>query len=251
MNVIVNFSEQSKEYTVKVEENATPFRAELGETIVVGGGEGTGENGATFIPDVSEEGVISWTNDKGLPNPDPVNIKGADGKNGEQGTTGIGFYLGDVQINPDELYEVGQCNVPSDRILQVGDLIYDPKYDLVFRVKNVESVSVIIVESTGIKLKGTPGKDGTDGKDGAQWYFTQAYEGTLQYGNDGDLSVDLASTNLPVYKVDKANNQMVFTGAYLKGEKGDPYTLTQDDKNMLVNDVIAALPKYTGEVESV
>jgi hypothetical protein len=36
-------------------------------------------NGATFIPGMSAEGVLSWTNDKGLPNPASVNIKGADG----------------------------------------------------------------------------------------------------------------------------------------------------------------------------
>lgn len=40
------------------------------------GGGGSAENGATFIPSVSNEGVISWTNDKGLSNPVPVNIKG-------------------------------------------------------------------------------------------------------------------------------------------------------------------------------
>ena len=44
-----------------------------------GGGGGTGENGATFIPTVSADGVISWQNDKGLTNPDPVNIKGPQG----------------------------------------------------------------------------------------------------------------------------------------------------------------------------
>lgn len=36
-----------------------------------------GENGATFIPSVSANGVISWTNDKNLPNPTPVNIVNA------------------------------------------------------------------------------------------------------------------------------------------------------------------------------
>lgn len=41
---------------------------------------GTGEDGATFIPAVSEDGVISWTNDKGLENPKPVNIKGPNGE---------------------------------------------------------------------------------------------------------------------------------------------------------------------------
>lgn len=35
-----------------------------------------GDTGATFTPSVSEEGVLSWTNNGELPNPEPVNIKG-------------------------------------------------------------------------------------------------------------------------------------------------------------------------------
>lgn len=31
-------------------------------------------SGATFYPTVSDDGVISWTNDKGLPNPKPVEL---------------------------------------------------------------------------------------------------------------------------------------------------------------------------------
>ena len=38
-----------------------------------------GEDGATFVPSVSDDGVISWQNDKNLPNPDPVNIMGPQG----------------------------------------------------------------------------------------------------------------------------------------------------------------------------
>lgn len=45
-------------------------------------------NGATFIPSVSDDGVISWTNDKELPNPEPVNIKGVKGDKGDKGDTG-------------------------------------------------------------------------------------------------------------------------------------------------------------------
>ncbi|MBQ3527349.1 MAG: SGNH/GDSL hydrolase family protein [Clostridia bacterium] len=45
-----------------------------------GDGNGSGESGATFIPSVSKEGILSWTNDKGLANPAPVSIKGTDGK---------------------------------------------------------------------------------------------------------------------------------------------------------------------------
>ena len=45
-------------------------------------------NGATFIPSVSDDGVISWTNDKELPNPEPVNIKGVKGDKGDKGDAG-------------------------------------------------------------------------------------------------------------------------------------------------------------------
>ena len=48
-----------------------------------------GESGATFTPSVSASGDISWTNDKGLANPSPVNIKGS------KGDTGAGFIVKD------------------------------------------------------------------------------------------------------------------------------------------------------------
>ena len=46
-------------------------------------------SGATFTPHVSDDGVISWTNDKGLPNPKPVELTaGLNGKDGEDGKDG-------------------------------------------------------------------------------------------------------------------------------------------------------------------
>ena len=45
-------------------------------------------SGATFTPHVSDDGVLSWTNDKGLANPKVVNIKGAPGKEGKPGNNG-------------------------------------------------------------------------------------------------------------------------------------------------------------------
>ena len=39
-------------------------------------------NGATYTPSVDADGVISWTNDAGKPNPEPVNIKGPKGDMG-------------------------------------------------------------------------------------------------------------------------------------------------------------------------
>lgn len=55
------------------------------KTINIGG---KGYDGATFTPSVSADGIISWTNDKDLPNPEPVNIKGAKGDKGDKGDRG-------------------------------------------------------------------------------------------------------------------------------------------------------------------
>lgn len=42
-------------------------------------------NGATYLPNVDTEGNISWTNDKGLENPNSQNIRGPQGIQGKQG----------------------------------------------------------------------------------------------------------------------------------------------------------------------
>lgn len=51
-----------------------------------------GENGATFTPNVDEGGNLTWTNDKGLDNPAPVNIMGEKGDTGDVGPAGPGAY---------------------------------------------------------------------------------------------------------------------------------------------------------------
>ena len=45
-------------------------------------------NGATFTPSVDEQGNVSWSNDKGLPNPSTQNIKGDRGEQGIPGQDG-------------------------------------------------------------------------------------------------------------------------------------------------------------------
>ncbi len=71
-------------YTIYYTDNTTStFTVYNGANGTGGGGSGeSGEDGATFIPYVDADGNLSWTNNKGLPNPDTVNIKGADGEDG-------------------------------------------------------------------------------------------------------------------------------------------------------------------------
>lgn len=73
-----------------------------------------GEDGATFIPSVSSDGVISWTNDKDLPNPEPVNIKGVKGDKGDKGDRGLQGVQG-IQGIQGERGEQGQKGDKGDR----------------------------------------------------------------------------------------------------------------------------------------
>ena len=83
-------------------------------------GTGTsGQNGYTFTPYVSAEGVISWTNDGGLVNPEPVNIKGpagpagADGKAGMDGKTPVKGTDYFTQADKEELVQAVLAALPN------------------------------------------------------------------------------------------------------------------------------------------
>lgn len=67
-----------------------------------GGTGATGETGATFIPDVSENGIISWNNDRDLPNPQSRDITGPIGPAGVAiGVPPDNDPLKRVWVNPD------------------------------------------------------------------------------------------------------------------------------------------------------
>lgn len=57
-------------------------------TTIIGSLNVKGDDGSTFTPSVSADGTLSWSNDGGLPNPDPVNIRGPQGEQGIQGDAG-------------------------------------------------------------------------------------------------------------------------------------------------------------------
>lgn len=150
-----------------------------------------GEDGATFIPAVSEEGVLSWTNDKSLENPGPVNIKGPVGDKGDkgdpgeqgiqgpkgdkgdqgeqgpkgdtgpqgprgiQGTQGIQGKKGD-RGSPGEKGEKGEAG--KDGYTPIKGIDYfdgQPGKDGYTPIKGIDY------------FDGAPGKDGANGKDGA------------------------------------------------------------------------------------
>jgi hypothetical protein len=84
MNAAINDAVKDKvnvsEMNAAIEEALGNFEGGSGE----GSGE-PGEDGATFIPSIDHLGNLSWTNDKGLENPETVNIKGDPGVTPERG----------------------------------------------------------------------------------------------------------------------------------------------------------------------
>lgn len=73
-------------------------KGEKGDTGEKGDDGKDGINGSTFTPNVDENGIITWTNDGGLENPQSVNIKGVKGDNGITPHIGVNgnWYIGDT-----------------------------------------------------------------------------------------------------------------------------------------------------------
>ena len=91
----VEFSCSSDEVRYKQTEQTLSAKLDAMDVAIeaAGSGSGTagadGEDGATFTPAVAADGTLSWTNDKGLTNPAPVNIKGPAGETGAAGVNGV------------------------------------------------------------------------------------------------------------------------------------------------------------------
>ena len=82
-------SEPTPDWTAQVQETAEEAER-LAQSVVDAAerGDFDGADGTTFTPAVSEQGIISWTNDGDKPNPSPVDIKGPQGETGPAGADG-------------------------------------------------------------------------------------------------------------------------------------------------------------------
>lgn len=145
-----------------------------------------GINGATFYPAVSEDGILSWTNDRGLPNPDPVKVSGKDGESGSPGNDGL---PGEDGITP---------HVGSNGNWFLG---------------STDTGVPATGPAGGQGLPGAPGKDGKDGTPATHRWSGTVLEITSASGtSSADLKGEKGDDGAPGAKGDKGE----------KGEKGDP-----------------------------
>ena len=190
-----------------------------------GTGTGSGENGATFIPSVNEDGIITWTNDKGLENPSPINIKGPKGDIGEKGNSGKDGISVSSIIQTTTSSESGGTNIItatlSDGSTSTFNIMNGAKGD------------------TGKQgLQGEPGTNGTNGIDGQSATITVGSVTTLEAGSNATVTNVGTETNA------------IFNFGIPKGENGtDGHTpvkgtdyYTEADKQEMIELVLASLP---------
>ena len=167
---------------------------------------GAGESGATFTPSVSSDGVLSWTNNKGLTNPESVNIKGEPGAKGDQGEKGSDGYTPVKGVD----YFDGAKGDKGDK----GDDGYTP-------VKGVDYFDGAKGDKGDTGAQGIPGEQGIQGEKGDPGEkgsdgvsVTHSWNGTV-------LTVTSASGTSSVNLKGDKGDQGEKGDAGAKGEKGD------------------------------
>ncbi len=95
------------------------------------------ENVNVFTPSVSEDGILSWTNKAGLPNPPSVNIKGKDGADG--GVT-VDENLSATSTNPVQNRAV-KAALDNRAVLDDTNTFTSPNtFDIIYMQKNIGSI---------------------------------------------------------------------------------------------------------------
>lgn len=122
MKMTAKFEAEGESFNACFEQLNSAFNAEFSAS---GGGQ-DGKDGATFTPSVSEDGVISWTNDRDLPNPDPINIKG---ENGVTPVKGIDYFTEeDVQEIAERAAEMVDVPEGGGGVTSWNDLTDKPDF---------------------------------------------------------------------------------------------------------------------------
>ena len=173
--------------------------------------------GATFTPIVSEDGELSWTNNGGLENPEPVNIKGPQGYQGTPGKDG--------EAGPQGIQGV-QGNPGTAATITVGSVTKGDNPSVTNSGNENQAVFDFVLPKGD---KGDIGESGPRGEQGSPGFvFTSSVstEGVISWTNDGSLD-NPTPINIKGPKGDTGN-----TGPQgpigLTGEQGPPGTAGKD-----------------------
>ena len=161
----------TEEQAAQIEQNAKDIQ-ELKQS-----GGTAGEDGATFTPTVSESGILSWTNDKGLTNPAPVNIKGERGETGESGSAGADGY---TPVRGTDYWT-------DEDIAVIKDYLDDATSEQAAQIEQNRKDIAALKQSGGNSSDTGGGVAGADGEDGATFIPSVSEDGVLSWTNDKGL----------------------------------------------------------------
>lgn len=172
----------------------------IGKFPVPGPAGANGPMGAVFTPTVSSSGIISWTNNGGLTNPDSVNIRGPKGEKGDSiigpiGPQGERGPAGESIVGPvgprgergpaGESFKVAAIiantsllPTPTEETRNLAYLVgAEAPYDLYVITgttnlywSNAGQISAVPGEPGPQGIQGIPGKNGLDGKNYLFYY---------------------------------------------------------------------------------
>lgn len=151
----------------------------------------SGKNGTTFTPSVSEYGVISWTNDGGKENPQPVNIKGNKGDNGAEALVVNATFTSTPAINTSYLIDRSWLNrVPVPQEMVSGTVTDDKNvvYWVTGKVITASSNPYTVKFSKVNRLTGANGTNGITpsiNSTNRHWMIGSTDTGVIAEGKDG------------------------------------------------------------------
>ena len=137
-------------------------------------------HGATFIPSVSSEGIISWTNDRGMMNPTPVSIKGPTGDTGATFTPSVSNEGVLSWSNDKSLENPANVDLKGPR----GDTgyVFTPSVSTDGIISWINNGNLTNPTSVNIR-----GPQGTQGPRGYVFTPTVSEDGVISWANDGGL----------------------------------------------------------------
>lgn len=144
--------------------------------------------GATFTPSISDDGILSWTNNDDRSNPKPISVIGPVGPAGPTGNPALvynGKYSGEF-LNPTAAI-ILKCN-DFNRIPEAGDRFVlfstQSKYASCYVVDvDAESEDATCRFTDVVDTKGLPGAQGAQGEIGPTGNVALQFDGILEIGN--------------------------------------------------------------------
>lgn len=211
-------------------------------------------DGATFTPNVSTSGVISWTNDKGLPNPASRNIKGPQGNTGngisnisKTSTSGlvdtytVTFTNGNTTTftvtngEKGDKGDKGDTGVSISSISKTGTAGLVDTYTITFSNGNTSTFTVTNGEDGNV-MGGSIAPDFSDSIDyragdfvmysGQLYQFTAGHAAGAWSGSDAN-AVALANRVNDNERWIKGNKTNIYYQEYVPAGSSKPYTLTK------------------------